>query len=66
MSDAEVKEEKKEEKIEEKKNLEVQEMQDKAEEKAAAEQEVTAKPDIQIPLAPRCENPIIGGFSTSR
>ena len=64
MSDAEVKEEKKEEKIEEKieekKNLEVQEMQDKAEEKAAAEQEVTAKPAIQIPLAPRCENPIIG------
>ena len=35
-------------------------MQDKAEEKAAAEQEVTAKPAIQIPLAPRCENPIIG------
>ena len=60
MSDAEVKEEKKEEKIEEKKNLEVQEMQDKAEEKAAAEQEVTAKPAIQVPLAPRCENPIIG------
>ena len=60
MSDAEVTEEKKEEKIEEKKNLEVQEMQDKAEEKAAAEQEVTTKPAIQIPLAPRCENPIIG------
>lgn len=60
MSDADVKEEKKEEKIEEKKNLEVQEMQDKAEEKAAAEQEGTVKPAIQVPLAPRCENPIIG------
>lgn len=64
MSDAEVKEEKKEEKIEEKieekKNLEVQEMQDKAEEKAATEQEGTVKPAIQVPLAPRCENPIIG------
>ena len=59
MSDADVKEEKKEDKIEEKKNLEVQEMQDKAEEKAA-EQETAAKPAVQIPLAPRCENPIIG------
>ena len=36
-----------------------EEIQDKAEEKAAAEQ-ATAKPAIQIPLAPRCENPIIG------
>ena len=27
---------------------------------AAAEQEATAKPVIQVPLAPRCENPIIG------
>ena len=38
----------------------VEEMQDKAEEKAAAEQEEAAKPVIQVPLAPRCENPIIG------
>ena len=37
-----------------------EEIQDKAEEKAAAEQEQTAKPVIQVPLAPRCENPIIG------
>ena len=77
MSEADVKEEK----IEEKKNPEVQketeteeeqkteesqeaqsveEMQDQAEEKAAAEQEATAKPLVQVPLAPRCENPIIG------
>ncbi len=44
-------------------NLEAEsaeEIQDKAEEKAAAEQEATAKPVIQVPLAPRCENPIIG------
>ncbi len=39
--------------------LSAEEIQDKAEEKAAAEQE-TAKPVIQVPLAPRCENPIIG------
>ncbi len=44
-------------------NLETEsaeEIQDKAEEKAAAEQEAAAKPVIQVPLAPRCENPIIG------
>ena len=44
-------------------NLEAEsaeEIQDKAEEKAAAEQEATTKPVIQVPLAPRCENPIIG------
>ena len=44
-------------------NLEAEsaeEIQDKAEEKAAAEQEAAAKPVIQVPLAPRCENPIIG------
>ena len=38
----------------------VEEMQDQAEEKAAAEQEAAAKPLVQVPLAPRCENPIIG------
>nr|MCR4947546.1 hypothetical protein [Treponema sp.] len=38
----------------------VEEIQDKAEEKAAAEQEAASKPVIQVPLAPRCENPIIG------
>ncbi len=40
--------------------LSAEEIQDKAEEKAAAEQEAAAKPAIQVPLAPRCENPIIG------
>ena len=41
-------------------SLSAEEIQDKAEEKAAAEQEAAAKPVIQVPLAPRCENPIIG------
>ena len=40
--------------------LSTEEMQDKAEEKVAAEQEAAAKPVIQVPLAPRCVNPIIG------
>lgn len=40
-------------------DLSAEEIQDKAEEKAAAEQEAV-KPAIQVPLAPRCENPIIG------
>lgn len=40
--------------------LSAEEIQDKAEEKAAAEQEAAAKTVIQVPLAPRCENPIIG------
>ena len=45
---------------EEQKAQSVEEMQDKAEEKAAAEQEAAANPVIQVPLAPRCVNPIIG------
>lgn len=40
--------------------LSTEEMQDKAEEKVAAEQEAAVKPVIQVPLAPRCVNPIIG------
>lgn len=40
--------------------LSTEEIQDKAEEKVAAEQEAAAKPVIQVPLAPRCVNPIIG------
>jgi len=55
-------EDKSEEKVEdeaESSELSAEEIQDKAEEKAAAEQEA-AKPAVQVPLAPRCENPIIG------
>ena len=51
--------EKTEKAAESQENLSAEEIQDKAEEKAAAEQE-TVKPAIQVPLAPRCENPIIG------
>lgn len=40
--------------------LSTEEIQDKAEEKVAAEQEAAVKPVIQVPLAPRCVNPIIG------
>ncbi len=47
-------------KSEEKEKLKIQEVQDKAEEKAAAEEDSAGKPAIQVPLAPRCENPIIG------
>lgn len=47
-------------KAEEKEKQKIQEVQDKAEEKAAAEEDSAEKPAIQIPLAPRCENPIIG------
>ena len=54
MSEADLTEKESEEK------QKIQEVQDQAEEKAAAEQEATEKPAIQIPLAPRCENPIIG------
>lgn len=54
MSEADLTEKESEEK------QKIQEVQDQAEEKAAAEQEPAEKPAIQIPLAPRCENPIIG------
>lgn len=47
-------------KAEEKEKQKIQEVQDKAEEKAAAEEDSAGKLAIQIPLAPRCENPIIG------
>ena len=43
-----------------KESLSAEEIQDKAEEKAAAEQAAAEKPAIQVPLAPRCVNPIIG------
>ena len=61
MSQADLPEKESEEtKAEEKDKQKIQEVQDKAEEKAAAEEDAAGKPAIQVPLAPRCENPIIG------